>query len=193
MKKKFTKEEDSKICQLVNQYGAKNWDQIAKNVPGRTGRQCRDRYHNYLIPGFFNGEWTKEEDDLLNEKVNLMGCQWSKMMKYFPRRSANSLRNRWNYFVCKYKNEIKNKNDSRGNLSNEIYENQKRSINISNIKIPENINFPIQNNQFFSMNFTKRIEIPLQNEVIVKYGVKVSTQTNESDFNIENNNKSDLK
>lgn len=126
MKRKFTKEEDSKLCQLVKQYGAKKWDEIARNVPGRTGRQCRDRYKNYLCPGYFNGEWTKEEDQLLCEIFNSMPNKWSKMVRFFPRRSAYSLKNRWNYFVSRNYNEIKNKinNNVRIDISTNRNDNQ---------------------------------------------------------------------
>lgn len=59
-KRKFTQEEDSKICHFVKIYGTKRWSLIAKNLPNRTGKQIRDRYRNYLFPGFFNGQWSKE-------------------------------------------------------------------------------------------------------------------------------------
>lgn len=102
IRKKFDEKEDMKLKKLVEQYGIKKWDIIAKYMPGRSSRQCRDRYRNYLVPGFFNGQWTDEEDKLLFEKHNEMGHQWSKMSKFFPRRSANALKNRWNYFVCRF-------------------------------------------------------------------------------------------
>ena len=64
-RRKFTKEEDDTLVQLVDQYGTKSWDHIAEHMAGRTGRQCRDRYRNYLVPGYFNGQWTQEEDDII--------------------------------------------------------------------------------------------------------------------------------
>ena len=100
-RKKFSSEEDKHLKELVEIHGAKNWDRIAELMPGRTGRQCRDRYRNYLIPGFFNGQWSQEEDDLLRAKYNEFGPQWAKMTPFFNGRSANSLKNRWNYFVCR--------------------------------------------------------------------------------------------
>ena len=100
-RRKFTPEEDELLKELVEKLGVKKWDQIAQHVPGRTGRQCRDRYRNYLVPGFFNGQWTQEEDDLIREKVLELGPHWSVMTKYFKNRSANALKNRWNYFVCR--------------------------------------------------------------------------------------------
>lgn len=100
-RKKFTTEEDEHLKQLVEKYGCKKWEMIATEMPGRTGRQCRDRYRNYLVPGYFNGQWTQEEDDLLSARYQEMGPQWSKMTLFFPGRSANSLKNRWNYFVSR--------------------------------------------------------------------------------------------
>lgn len=108
-KRKFTPEEDSKICELVKQLGPRNWDLIATEVPGRTGRQCRDRYQNYLIPGYFNGQWTQEEDARLYMKFIQFGNKWTLMKKFFPGRTANSIKNRWNYFVCRnYESLISN-------------------------------------------------------------------------------------
>ena len=101
-RKKFRKEEDEKLRELVEQKGSKKWDLIAKEMPGRTGRQCRDRFKNYLVPGFFNGQWSEEEDRLLFKKYIEFGSQWSKITQFFPNRSANSLKNRWNYFVSKH-------------------------------------------------------------------------------------------
>lgn len=100
-RKKFTEEEDTKLKILVEKMGPKKWDIIAKQMPGRTGRQCRDRYKNYLMPGFFSGQWSKEEDELLHQKYMEYGSQWSKLTKFFTNRSANALKNRWNYFVSR--------------------------------------------------------------------------------------------
>ena len=35
--------EDSQLMDLVNQYGGKHWAHIASMLPGRTGKQCRER------------------------------------------------------------------------------------------------------------------------------------------------------
>lgn len=34
-------------------------------IRGRTGKQCRERYHNHLDSSIVAAEWTEEEDDLL--------------------------------------------------------------------------------------------------------------------------------
>ena len=71
-------------------------------MPGRNGRQCRDRYTNYLMPGYFNGQWTTEEDHILETKFIEYGPQWSKITKFFNNRSSSSLKNRWNYYLAKH-------------------------------------------------------------------------------------------
>lgn len=37
-------QEDDKILDLVAAYGAKKWSVIASYLPGRIGKQCRERY-----------------------------------------------------------------------------------------------------------------------------------------------------
>lgn len=142
-RKKFSFEEDEKLKYLVKKHGSRKWDIIAREIPGRTGRQCRDRYMNYLVPGFFNGQWSKKEDELLLEKYVEFGSQWSKITKFFPGRSANSLKNRWNYFVSKHlvtdevlEKLIKNKNEK----SDDIAKNNE-AMQIKNKEIENIINY----------------------------------------------------
>ena len=46
----WTAEEDRKVVDLVQKHGAKKWSLIASNLPGRIGKQCRERWHNHLNP-----------------------------------------------------------------------------------------------------------------------------------------------
>lgn len=94
-RKKFTPDEDQILLNLINQNGAHTWDLIAKYMPGRSGRQCRDRYKNYLMEDLENGPWTFEEDELLIKKYQELGSRWSLIAKYFKGRSTNNLKNRW--------------------------------------------------------------------------------------------------
>lgn len=100
-RKKFTDAEDALLRQIVKIFGPSNWRIISKLVPGRTPRQCRDRYTNYLAPGLVRIDWSDEEDKLLAEKYELHGPQWTLMKKFFPNRSPNDIKNRYNYTVCR--------------------------------------------------------------------------------------------
>ncbi len=46
-------------------YGAKKWSKIAAELPGRIGKQCRERWHNHLNPDINKKPWTLEEDRLI--------------------------------------------------------------------------------------------------------------------------------
>jgi len=39
----WTEEEDKKVIELVEKYGAEKWSFIASFLPGRIGKQCRER------------------------------------------------------------------------------------------------------------------------------------------------------
>ena len=50
----------SKLRELVSKIGKKKWSKIAKNLPGRIGKQCRERWFNHLKPGtkvFLHFQW----------------------------------------------------------------------------------------------------------------------------------------
>ena len=54
-KRPWTQAEDSMIRELVLEFGAKNWTMIAKHVPNRQGKQCRERWFNHLNPTINKG------------------------------------------------------------------------------------------------------------------------------------------
>ena len=41
-------QEDENVQALVQQYGPKRWTQISKQLRGRTGKQCRERFNYYF-------------------------------------------------------------------------------------------------------------------------------------------------
>jgi hypothetical protein len=71
-------------------------------MPGRSARQCRDRWTNYLAPTLSLDPWTPEEDALIIRKVAECGTKWAAIAKEIPRRSDNAIKNRW-YTVLKRK------------------------------------------------------------------------------------------
>lgn len=62
IRSRFTKEEDDRLKNIVeSQKDRIDWNQISLLMDGRTPRQCRERYTNYLRPNLLNGAWTFEK------------------------------------------------------------------------------------------------------------------------------------
>ncbi|XP_008808105.1 transcription factor MYB3R-5-like [Phoenix dactylifera] len=83
----WTKEEDDLIIQLVEKHGCK-WSVIAKSLPGRIGKQCQDRWLNYLNPAINKDAWTREEEEVLVCAHQIYGSKWAEIAKYLPGRTG---------------------------------------------------------------------------------------------------------
>ena len=92
----WTEEEDRLLIEQVRIHGAQNWSQIANNLEGRIGKQCRERWHNHLNPDIKKNRWSEEEDLKILQLHQEYGNKWSEIAKFLNGRTDNHIKNHFN-------------------------------------------------------------------------------------------------
>lgn len=103
----WTKEENDLLRRLVKEYGPKRWREIAYSIPGRTGKQARERWMNQLCPDIkVDSKWTEDEDRMIILRhYQYGGNKWSKIANWLPGRTDNHVKNRFNSTLKKRRDE----------------------------------------------------------------------------------------
>ncbi|KAJ3447925.1 myb protein-related [Anaeramoeba flamelloides] len=122
--------EDQLLCVAIEKCGAQKWSNISTFVPGRTSKQCRERWKNKIDPNICNDPLTENEKNKVNLLVQKKGRKWTEIANEIPGRSENKLKN---YFYSQQRAKQREKNQN-GKLS------PRKSRKRSKINKTKNIN-----------------------------------------------------
>ncbi|CAM9342684.1 unnamed protein product [Discosporangium mesarthrocarpum] len=91
-------EETEKLSGIVKSVGPADWEEIARNFPGRTGMQCMLHWRfalndNATVRG--SGTWLPGEDERLATLVKVFGQKWATVTEHMPGRVAKQCRERY--------------------------------------------------------------------------------------------------
>lgn len=165
IKGSWTLEEDQTIINFVRENGSKNWTQLAALLPGRIGKQCRERWRNHLDPSINHSMWSNEEDLQLIKFHEKFGNAWVKISQLMPGRSDNAIKNRWNSTLKKVdlkhiatsgssSNTISNCNNCNPNLNYLIhYDSPGKSQSVGGIESFTNMAVPAVSDISISSSF----------------------------------------
>jgi hypothetical protein len=100
----WTAAESKTLAMLVNLYGAKEWQFVAKILQSkhnnnRTAAQCSQRWCRVINPAINKGPWDMREDKLLCEKFEDLQGSWCKIVKFFPDRTDTQCKRRYEKLV----------------------------------------------------------------------------------------------
>ena len=105
--KTWDKKEDEYLLHTVKNMGIPvKWSVVAQVLPGRTNKQCRERYVNHLNPKLKNDKWTPREDAAIFHLHKSIGPKWASMSKLIPGRTDNGIKNRYHNLKSKLKRQV---------------------------------------------------------------------------------------
>ena len=85
--------------------------EIHTGLKVRTGKQCKERWNNYLNPEVNRGPWTDREDVLALENYKIHGNKWSIISKSMKNRTESVVKNKIKSLLNKVKQDLNSMND----------------------------------------------------------------------------------
>ena len=91
----WSSQEDEQLIHAITELKIKKWGDVAKCVPTRSSKQCRDRWFNHLAPELRHEPFERWEDEIILNRQKQIGNKWSTIAKELNGRSSSAVKNRW--------------------------------------------------------------------------------------------------
>lgn len=91
----WSEEEDKLLLSLVQEGRDFKWSEIALQVPGRSAKQCRERWSCNLDPRINRSSWSPAEDRLVLKLQQELGNRWAQIATYLSGRTENAVKTRY--------------------------------------------------------------------------------------------------
>lgn len=86
------------LAELIQRYSSSScvdWRRISEQFTSRNAGQCQSRWENHLNPEIVKGPWTKHEDEMVTDLVNIHGPKrWTLIAKHLKGRTGKQCRER---------------------------------------------------------------------------------------------------
>mmetsp|Transcript_12403 Transcript_12403/g.26794 ORF Transcript_12403/g.26794 Transcript_12403/m.26794 type:complete len:646 (+) Transcript_12403:53-1990(+) len=97
----WSEAEDELLRQLVLAHGVQQWAGIAKELPGRTAKTCKNRWFHKLAPGTGKTGFHEWEDAIIAQAQRKHGSRWALISKLLPSRTEGAVKERWHSVISK--------------------------------------------------------------------------------------------
>ncbi|KAL6591312.1 hypothetical protein ACP70R_049815 [Stipagrostis hirtigluma subsp. patula] len=93
----WTAEEDARLERLAKENGFGHWHRVARRMPGRSPRLCRDRWRHRLARDVYHRPFTARDDDELRRLVGRFGGRgrWKDIGRAVYGRTSRVMKRRW--------------------------------------------------------------------------------------------------
>lgn len=101
----WSNQEDTLLSQAVTIY-KDAWTKVCNKVPGRTAKQCRERWVNVVDPSLIDTPWTDDENAILLESYSELRNKWALIAKRLPGRSETAVHKQYKYLTQQEGGEV---------------------------------------------------------------------------------------